>query len=202
MLAPPRWPSADLLASLPLAIALAGCGARARDVARATTTSSMAEAGSRPASSRTIDDSGYVDNGGRPSSETARTEMSGMRASELGSERPTGTPGTGAGIPPRTPAARARSSDELTRTVIARIASARCDRETTCGRSGAGRDTCMMHARPRVQADVDRADCAQGFETVQLGACLTALRQLDCGKVAVALDDVQACRATALCAGP
>ena len=84
---------------LGLAFALAGCSGTAQ-VARVATTSSAADAQSRPAASRTVDSAGFVDNGGRPSSETARTQMSGMRATEGGGDRPTGTPGAGIPVPP------------------------------------------------------------------------------------------------------
>lgn len=79
-------------------LALAGCASSQR-AARVATTASVEEAQARPTSSRTVDDAGFVDNAGRPSSETARTQMSGMRATEGGGERPTGTAGAGIPVP-------------------------------------------------------------------------------------------------------
>lgn len=197
-----------------------GCGARARDVARVTTTSSAEEGRTRSASSRTIDNAGFVDNAGRTSTETARTDLSGMRATEVGSERVTGTPGTGAPVPPfdpTGPGARATegegagasrsqrgtsgppASGAPPETVVGRVAQARCDQATTCGRS-TSTEACMMPERPKARADVERAACPNGIDTVQLGLCLASIRQLDCGARAGALDDVEACRASALCA--
>ncbi|MBX3262609.1 MAG: hypothetical protein KIS78_15815 [Labilithrix sp.] len=60
----------------------------------------------RTSSPRTVDAAGFVDNGGRTSNESARTEMSGMRATETGAERPTGTPGVGLPIPIEPPIER------------------------------------------------------------------------------------------------
>lgn len=212
-----------------------GCGAGAREVGRATTTSSAEEGRRRPAASRTIDNAGFVDNAGRTSTETARTEMSGMRASETGSERPTGTPSSGATVPAigatgagatggegAGAASSIRGAGSVTtsgapdETVVARITRARCDHETTCGRVAPARggaaaprgaepphgsqDACMMHERSRTHEDLSRASCANGFDAVQLANCLTAIRQLDCGARATALEDVQACQSSALCA--
>lgn len=79
-------------------LALVACGGTQK-AARLATSASVEDAQARPAASRTVDDAGFVDNAGRPSSETARTQMSGMRATEGGGERPTGTPGAGAPVP-------------------------------------------------------------------------------------------------------
>lgn len=214
-----------------------GCGAGTREVGRATTTSSAEEGRRRPAASRTIDNAGFVDNAGRTTSETARTQMSGMRASEVGSERPTGTPASGATIPTvgagsgggaadgegagaassvRAAGPAVTTSGAPDETVVARVTRARCDHETTCGRVApargnaalprgaepphASQDACMMHERARTHDDMARAACANGFDAVQLANCLTAIRHLDCGARATALDDVQACQSSALCA--
>lgn len=59
--------------------------------------------------SRTIDNAGFVDNGGRTSDETSRAQTSGMRATEVGSERITGTPGSGQPIPFLDPSPRRRA---------------------------------------------------------------------------------------------
>src|SRR4051812_42051423 len=81
-------------------VVLAAC-ARG-DVGRgAVTTLTSGETNpSPPPQSRTVDNSGWVDPGGRTSDET-RPETSGMRATELGADRPTGT-NTGVPVGART----------------------------------------------------------------------------------------------------
>lgn len=166
-----------------------------------------------------------------------------MRASELGSERPTGTPASGAMVPPIDPngpgagvtqgegagaASTVRGPREITpsgapeESAVARIARARCDQATACGHvassaeggakappsagptreapTHASQEACMTHEPPRAQQDIADAGCTNGVDGVQLGICLTAIRQADCRSRPLALDDIQACRASALCA--
>lgn len=81
-------------------VAAAGCDrAPARCPSGVTATSASMRPEARSSSPRTVDAAGFVDNGGRTSTDSARTEMSGMRATETGAERPTGTPGVGLPIP-------------------------------------------------------------------------------------------------------
>lgn len=181
-----------------------------------TTTTTSARPASTATTSRTIDNAGYVDNGGRTSEMTNRTEMSGMRATEVGSERPTGTPGSGTPIPgqPRRAPEPERGAAAATAAVpgngpplldddVARLARARCDRATSCGRVGAGRafetdSDCMMQQRGRGQDDLGAVSCAGGIDHRQLGLCLAELRKVACG-ASDALDATPSCRATAIC---
>jgi hypothetical protein len=176
--------------------------------------------------SRTIDNAGFVDNGGRTSDETARTALSGMRATELGSERLTGTPGSGAPIPlpasalprsveevllegARTPASSTRERTGLAQDgpsieSIGRLARARCDRETACNRVGEGQlwstqESCVTQQRERVRDDLASLSCERGFDGVQLRACLNAVRLQACTDARSALDAVSECRSSALC---
>lgn len=170
---------------------------------------------------RTLDSTGYVDNAGRTSEQRNRTEASGMRATETGSERPTGTPGSGTPIPvgPRTHGAQvgegagALGGDKGDTTgapgdtVVARVARARCDREIACDRVGTGKsfgtsEQCMANVRERAREDVVDAACARGFDGTQLGICLNTIRQLPCDTPLDAIDAVANCQASALCAPP
>jgi len=178
---------------------------------------------STAATKRTIDNAGFVDNGGRTSDMTSRSEMSGMRATEAGGERPTGTPGSGtpwpfqsnAGPPTIGEGAGAASSERGTNAVpsaggplseaVARLARARCDRETTCSRVGRGRawatqDSCVAHQRESVGADVSALACPRGVDNVQLGTCLNALRAQACDDRRGDLAVLPECGASALCA--
>jgi len=177
-------------------------------------------------SSRTIDNAGFVDNGGRTSDETSRTQLSGMRATELGSERLTGTPGSGAPIPlpesalprsveevllegARSPTSTTRegtrfAADASSIEAVGRLARARCDRESACNRVGEGRlwgtqDACVAQQRERGGQDVVALSCERGFDGTQLGACLNAVRLQPCTDARTALDAVSECRASALC---
>jgi hypothetical protein len=171
--------------------------------------------------SHTVDNAGFVDNGGRTSDETSRTQFSGMRATEAGSERPTGTTG---GVPlpldPPTPpplvgegAGQASSvrgtsgpppSGAPTSDALARIAHARCDREMACNRVGNGRpwrhlDACLETQRERARRLLDPTTCRRGVDNVQLAACLTDLRTVACNDPKDDDDSVESCRTSALC---
>lgn len=176
--------------------------------AASTTTTTSARPESTATSSRTIDNAGFVDNAGRTSEMTSRTTSSGMRATETGSERPTGTPGSGMPIPsagasggghasetgraaePRrvpvrtTPASRTRGAPVLSDDV-ARLARARCDRATACDRVGPGRafesqGDCMMQLRARSERDLEAAACQNGVDRTSLALCLGEVRKLPC----------------------
>ncbi|AKV02819.1 hypothetical protein AKJ09_09482 [Labilithrix luteola] len=176
------------------------------------------------ATSRTIDNAGWVDNGGRTSDETIRTQLSGMRATELGSERITGTPGTG--YPPLPPyhlpyawpgaeyqfPGLPKEGPKLVPTlgaapaeVAPRIAEAQCDREATCDHIGSGgrwesRDACLAQQRGIARDHFENAACNAGVNTTVLASCLAALRAGGCGDVTSNIDATPACRTTALCA--
>jgi hypothetical protein len=171
------------------------------------------------ATTRTTDNAGWVDNGGRTSDETARTEMSGYRATEMGSERFTGTPGSGTPLPFIEPkirkaqvaegagsrgSARETGSGAPRETVIGRVARARCDRETTCNRIGEGNvyatgEQCTTVLRGASIADVVAAACAHGFDETQLALCLTSIRNVPCTDPIDTIETVPQCERSALC---
>jgi len=145
-----------------------------------------------PASSRTIDSAGFVDNGGRTSEMHARSETSGMRATETGSERTTGTPGSGLPLSRSQP----RTSGEAPRTdrgdpgvpgeaVVGRLAEAMCDREAVCGHVGETKRwrsarACTDGMREQAHARVDAARCADAFDPTAVANCLGAVRRAAC----------------------
>jgi hypothetical protein len=199
-----------------------------RDAARPPSTTTTSATIPAPAatttSSRTIDNTGFVDNGGRTSDMRARSEASGMRATEAGSDRPTGTPGSGTPIPvgePRseTNVGEGRGAASSVRgtsgqphpsggpsvEALARFARARCDRETACNRVGEGRpfksqDSCVAEQRDRVRADVDALGCPRGIDILQLGTCVNAIRLQGCDDRRVDVDALPDCASSALCA--
>jgi len=168
---------------------------------------------------RTVDAAGFVDNAGRTSSETSRSEASGMRATETGSERPTGTPGTGFPIPIE-PETRALESSERPRppdtgrnttagapieAATGRLAQALCDRENGCGRVG-GADkawpslaTCASSVRVVVRQDLAQADCPDGHDAGALTTCLSAIRRAACDERVDGLASLAECDARTLC---
>jgi hypothetical protein len=178
----------------------------------------------RPRTFRTTDSTGFVDNAGRPSEQRARTETSGMRATETGSEHPTGTPGSGWPLPGRLdpPSARGegagaaqtargntgpRPAGGPEHLAISRLARALCDHEAVCGRIGGGRaheseDVCMMHERVPAREHVLGASCPQGLDQVQLGVCLVAVRNASCDADLRRPETLPECATNALCAPP
>lgn len=168
--------------------------------------------------SRTADSTGFVDNAGRTSDQHGRSETSGMRATETGSERPTGTPASGTPIPIDPPShgaqvgegAGALGGEDATGsgapgdTVVGRIARARCDRETACDRVGEGKpfatgEQCMASVRGRSRADVVAAQCSRGFDSTQVASCLTSIRQVACDARLDAIENVPHCQSSGLC---
>jgi hypothetical protein len=212
-----------LVLALPLVAlfvaAVTGCDRRATD--RTASTITYSARAPRPDSTatttRTVDNAGFVDNAGRTSEQTTRTESSGMRATETGSERPTGTPGSGLPLPlpPRAPAGQVGegagalggedgSPGAPGETVVARMAQAICDRETSCNRVGPDKPVataaqCMSVVRDRARVDVVDARCERGFDTTQLALCLTVIRQTACDASLDAIGSLTHCQPSALC---
>lgn len=197
--------------SLGVVFLLAACG---RGPERVVTTSATAPA-AVPTGSKTIDSTGWVDNAGRTSDQRARTEMSGMRATETGGERPTGTPGSGIPLPGT--GARAASErgdapdDDVSgappETVIGRIARARCDHQVVCGRVGPtapwrSDGECMDALRRSVRDELTHEACPKGVRAGALAACLATVRTRACSSSAERLETVPPCTRDALCAAP
>src|SRR5688500_17650196 len=82
-------------------VAVAACAKGTGDRASSTITygARQPRPDRRPPPTQTLHSTGFVDNAGRTSEQTNRTEASGMRATETGSERPTGTAGSGLPLP-------------------------------------------------------------------------------------------------------
>lgn len=210
--------------SVMLVLAVVACGVAAcekdtRDRAGSTITYSARQPrpDQRPVPRQTVDSAGFVDNAGRTSEQTNRTESSGMRATETGSERPTGTPGSGLPLPEATghdeqigEGAGSLGGEDATGSgapgdmLVGRVAQARCDREVACDRVGekkafATTEHCMSTLRERSRADVVAAQCARGFDNTQVGICLTSIRQYRCESALGAVDVIAQCQRSALC---
>jgi hypothetical protein len=143
-----------------------------------------------------------------------------MRATEVGSERITGTPGSGY-IPGRLPLAvtptgtespngptrepPARSSPPRGPSVfeaLPRVASAYCDGENACGHVGTGRrwpsaEACRNESAP-TGSNLDGPECAVGVDTTALASCLAGLRGRACDDTRSAAD-LPSCQSSALC---
>lgn len=187
---------------------LAGCalpcaGCPSTSSTRTTSAQKLA-AGSRD--SRTIDNAGYVDPGGRTG------EVSTGRTATVGAARGDGVP------PPRreqpTGSATPQGDSEAAPTGLvsasgdpteftARAARALCDRETYCGRIGVGKafesdDACMVGKRERVGRAISDASCRE-LRGEAIAKCLSAIRGAACGAAAAPLQPPPACAAPALC---
>ena len=162
---------------------------------------------------RTVDNAGFVDPGGRTHEVSAgvygnppteyreavpppqREEPSKAKSkSESGSEAPTPS----APAAPASPASPASDPSEFT----GRAARALCDRESYCGRVGAGKafesaETCMAEKRERVHHAISEASCELRGD--RISACLTAIRGAACGAPATPLQPPTDCTAPVLC---
>jgi hypothetical protein len=207
--------------ALAFTLVLAACGGSLERGARTNLTSGDPNPGAAPNPSRTIDNAGFVDNGGRTSDQTSRPQTSGARATELGSNQPTGT---NTGIPngadlgnreggARSGAERAsaagttlphpgRSPVATYADLAGRVARASCDHETSCARVGDGRTwssqaTCMADFRARAAVELHTAaTCA--LNRAAVATCLASIREQGCGNGVEPLHEHAACRA--LCA--
>lgn len=170
-----------------------------------------------PPPSHTVDDSGWVDSAGRSANADARTEMSGMRPTEAGAQRVTGTPGSGLPLPiePAEPAAvpeeitgeiapgTERAAGTPLEAVVAALVDATCEREARCGRTGAGRRwrsglACIEGMRPATGRALASAGCPYDFDVDAVAACAIALRSADCD-ASVEPASVPACDVRKLC---
>jgi hypothetical protein len=178
---------------------------------------------SPPPQSRTVDDSGFVDNAGRSSQEGgSRPTTSGVRAAETSADRPTGT-NTGAPNGARTGSAGPPEGAETAQApasgprvtpldraplagwadVPARVGRALCDHASVCSRVGHGRTwpsdgACVSAMRARAATELEADACEIGV--TPLASCLTAIRAAPCGEALDSLGALTECRDTALCA--
>jgi len=175
------------------AITASSCGPNGAIGRTSTTAGNVPRPEAMPPPTHTTDNGGFIDNGGRASGDEAnRPETAGMRSSELGMERPTGTPGAGFPLPiePSPPRAvsgeGAGSATSETGYVgpqpsggpeveaMPRIARARCDHDTVCNRVGRGRlwesqDACVREQREVARDELAAAACPRGLDQTQLG---------------------------------
>ncbi len=196
---------------------LCACGGGGELGRGAQTTLTSGEAHpSKPPESRTVDNTGFVDNSGRTSEETTRPETAGVRVTETGTDR---TTGTNTGVPngartgaqpeaplvPKTAALAPRGNvspiagygDEP-----GKLGRAMCDHEKACDRVGAGRtwesdDACTSTLRARAIADLDKASCSLDASAVSV--CLGAIRKAPCDRVIDRPSAVDLCVDAAIC---
>jgi hypothetical protein len=210
------------------ALVAANCDrAPARGPSDVTTTSfSVPNPAAVPGPSHTVDNTGFVDNGGRTSDEVARTQMSGMRPTEMGSDVITGTPGSGWPFPsPLEPKGRRPKVEERgeeggggagrlprarheggigTQTVSSRVLQVMCERDAACRRSGERSDwptsaACVAGLRDRVREEANAARCGDDFDAGRVGRCITDLRDLACDVHVAAPSDTSECDLSQMC---
>jgi hypothetical protein len=170
-----------------LLLALAGaCGAGSQ------TSSTHTTAGSPEL--RTVDNTGFVDSGGR-----TRQVSQGVGPSTLGHatavqppyREPTETSETENVKPPPVDVA----------TMIDRLGFALCDRASACGKPYESADACMMNERKRVRELVEGRPCGEipGERVVK---CSAAIREASCSASVAIVGIPPACSAETLCPMP
>ena len=87
---------------------------------------------------------------------------------------------------------------------VARIASARCEREVRCNHVGAkqkypNRAECVMLMQDDKRDEINEKDCPGGLDKKQLNACLVAIHDESCGNALDAINRLVACRASSIC---
>lgn len=197
--------SASLVStSIPLFLGFFACSS-SRTSSTRPSSAQIASAGSP--SLRTLDNTGYVDPGGR-----TRQASQGVGPTPVGREdmvaptqpeRPSGPPGPAAeGVVPG-PAGPATPAPAETSEFKERAARALCDREVYCGRLGEGKafptaDACMVEKRERVRRALGEDACRE-IRGDRVSACLAAIRGASCGPGPVA--PPAECAIQALCGG-
>jgi hypothetical protein len=172
----------------------------------------------------TVDNAGFVDNGGRTSDEVNRTQLSGMRPTDLGGQNFAATPASGwpwplqrgwraptkelparEGEARRTLVPRKVLEGGIPPTVVsAQIAEAECERDLTCAEHGERHDwptdaKCMAGLRDRERREVEAAGCELGFDAGNVARCLMALRNTPCDVHLDSAADLNDCDAQSLC---
>ena len=90
-------------------------------------------------------------------------------------------------------------------TIIESLATARCDREQTCGNVGDGkkyasRHACMEQLRGGIANDLNPYQCPGGIDTAAVEACLSAVGAEECGAHPIeAITRFDKCRNGAIC---
>ena len=87
---------------------------------------------------------------------------------------------------------------------VARIASARCEREVRCNHVGVKqkyptRAECVILMQDDKRDEINEKDCPGGLDKKQLNACLVAIRDESCGNALDAINRLVACRASSIC---
>lgn len=137
-----------------------------------------------------------------------------MRATEAGSQVPTGTPGSGLPLPiepraePRPREAPARSAiaigplpndGTVVRAVAQSVIRAYCEHRQRCGRLDVDATTRCMESGVRVREELGAAGCPYSFDADEVVACLTTIGQSTCELEPDEVAALERCRARAMC---
>jgi hypothetical protein len=189
-----------------------GLACSSRRPASATHTPSDQKGGPGSPELRTVDNAGFVDPAGRTHEVGAGTYGGAPSDFREGvpppqREQPTTTTTTskgksdgGSAAPTAiTPAPAPSDPTDFN----GRAARALCDRETYCGRIGAGKsfesaEACLADKRERVRAAVRAAPCRE-IRGDRISSCLTAIRAVACGLPTDSVQPPPACTAPVLC---
>ncbi len=87
---------------------------------------------------------------------------------------------------------------------IARIVSARCQRETSCNNVGADKHfmspaMCASELQPKVANDLKASACPRGVDVKSLDTCMEAIRLESCNNPIDTISRIAACRTSDLC---
>jgi hypothetical protein len=81
-----------------------------------------------------------------------------------------------------------------------RMVSEYCNKEATCGAISSDEEAaCVARLRPSVLDEYDTEACDERVSETELGRCLMAVRNGDCGNPLDALSQLDSCRAHRVC---
>ncbi len=96
------------------------------------------------------------------------------------------------------------SQNTADKTVVQRLATARCDQEQTCNNIGAGqkfasREVCMDSLRGNIGNDLNGYKCPSGLDSAAVDRCLSAIQSEECSHPFDTLTRFDKCRTSAIC---
>lgn len=96
------------------------------------------------------------------------------------------------------------SAQSVDKTIVHRLASARCEQEQNCKNIGAGnkyatRETCLEQVQGSIGNDLNAYNCPRGLDHDAVDRCMAAIQSEECSHPFDTLTRFDKCRTSAMC---